>query len=548
MKMCEPPHSPAKLATAPTLRALQSDDIVKFTDAVILEPPLASWAGQLSASREAGGGPDHIIQLRRSARKRLITCAEQYVLRLTAIATDSGMMSGRQPLLTGDPASSAVVMTGHQPVIFHPGLVFKYQTTEQFAAEHHAIPVAVVIDTDEGDPGAFSFPVQDPAVGSVTASALLPRLLTETASFSSSATLYSSSRLSSPEQIRQVRCRVAESLRSCGCDASARVFGQVADEYAAVKTPFTAEASLIVRWQHGIGARMPELPLSAICSFPEVLTLMAGILSRAAEFRTLHNELLGLFRSEHRMRNPANPFPDLGGTEDEIELPFWIVDHSTGVRSAAGCSRRGNQLQLLSKGQLMAQFELPVTEDAIASLLLSSRQLIPRGALITALLRTLFCDLFVHGTGGGNYDRFTDLLVTRWWGTAPAPFVVASATRCLFPEARQQIGRVQSVDRQLRDLMYHPQKHFGTGVFPEPLEQRLQLLMESKARAVEQMQQAHRDGQSARALGRQVQQVSDDVRALVSREYDGQLALLKDLRDEHIATLHNRTWPWFFFD
>jgi hypothetical protein len=41
-------------------------------------------------------------------------------------------------------------MTGHQPVIFHSGLTFKYQTTETFALEHNALAIAVLIDTDEG--------------------------------------------------------------------------------------------------------------------------------------------------------------------------------------------------------------------------------------------------------------------------------------------------------------------------------------------------------------------------------------------------------------
>ena len=56
-------------------------------------------------------------------------------------------------------------MTGHKPVVFHSGLTFKYQTTEAFAAQHGLIAIAIVIDTDEGDAGAFSYPTVDASPG-----------------------------------------------------------------------------------------------------------------------------------------------------------------------------------------------------------------------------------------------------------------------------------------------------------------------------------------------------------------------------------------------
>ena len=84
--------------------------------------------------------------------------AEEFVLRLNSIAEDTALPSNQQKLLTGDPATQPIVMTGHQPVIFHSGLTFKYETTERFAAENNAIGVAVIIDTYQGDAGQFSHP------------------------------------------------------------------------------------------------------------------------------------------------------------------------------------------------------------------------------------------------------------------------------------------------------------------------------------------------------------------------------------------------------
>ncbi len=63
--------------------------------------------------------------------------------------------------------------------------------------------------------------------------------------------------------------------------------------------------------------------------------------------------------------------------------------------------------------------------------------LAPRALLMTAIMRAAGCELFVHGTGGGIYDRATEAWVRAWpvplasilgeMGGALAPMVVATA-------------------------------------------------------------------------------------------------------------------------
>lgn len=108
--------------------------------------------------------------------------------------------------------------------------------------------------------------------------------------------------------------------------------------------------------------------------------------------------------------------------------------------------------------------------EALTSLLFSGQQLVPRGALITAMLRLLFSDLFVHGTGGGQYDPCTDALIRNWWAVEPSPFAVASASRFLFADERQQLMQLQHVESQLREMQYNPQRFLGTNAFPAELE------------------------------------------------------------------------------
>jgi len=54
--------------------------------------------------------------------------------------------------------------------------------------------------------------------------------------------------------------------------------------------------------------------------------------------------------------------------------------------------------------------------------------LMPRALFMTALIRLIMCDLFVHGTGGANYDRAMEQWVHDWLGVQVNPIAVATAT------------------------------------------------------------------------------------------------------------------------
>jgi hypothetical protein len=73
---------------------------------------------------------------------------------------------------------------------------------------------------------------------------------------------------------------------------------------------------------------------------------------------------------------------------------------------------------------------VPVWSDELGAI--PEHELAPRALLMTALVRMSMCDLFIHGTGGGVYDRITELWLDAWLpGTRLAPTAVVTATRRL---------------------------------------------------------------------------------------------------------------------
>ncbi len=526
------------------LRGCMSTSESCWTDIVTI-PDAADWPALLS-SRDPLPPESRLNALRTAARQRLIEAAQEYVLRIGQLAEQAGISLSAEPVLTGDPQSQPVIMTGHQPVMFHGGLTWKYHCTEQFAADQQAIGLAVSIDTDEGDPGAIAYPQVDPEA---EAGRSIPLRRAEL-SWCDESGLLGFVKLCSPDVLQQRSQSIHQDLTEVAGPEAAALFQQVSEDYVrlAQAGATAAEASLICRWAHGIGRRMLELPLSAVSCFPEVLEVTAGILEDAAAFAEVCNQCLRDFRASHGIANQANPFPDLQTDSDRTELPFWLLDTTSQTRQRALIQTRDG-VTTLSAGDSPVD-SWPVDDDVqdrLNQLLLRGQQLIPRGALITSYLRLLFADLFVHGTGGGHYDAFTTELVRAWWKVEPPPFVVASASRWLFAERREQVQQLQQLNRDLRDLRYNPQRHFGSGVFAASVEQRLKELADRKAGIVNEMKSAHQRGKSAKDLGHQIQLISDEMRQTVDEAFSEQLDMLTELTPQTETVVNSRTWPWLLF-
>lgn len=524
-------------------------DALLPTETVILEPPVSSWPACLAEMSDPT-----LAELRQHARKRLVDSAGQFVLRLSGVARAAGLLQGDRPLLTGDPTTVPIVMTGHQPVVFHSGLIFKYQTAEAFAAKNGLIAIAVVIDTDEGDAGAFSYASCDGSKQSVPipTSRPIPRLTAKPESLAQALGLYSTSRLKPTTALSETLAEVENQLQGCGEATAASAFRTVADQYLSLadSSPTgcsTMDANLITRWNANVGGRMLELPLSAICSFPEFIRFTAPILERPFEFAECYNGVLITFREEHRIRNEANPFPSLSVEDDWCELPYWLIDHSAGTRHLLQVRRESDGLVLECNRERIMTLQKGNVPEALTSLLFSGKQLVPRGAMITATLRLLFSDLFIHGTGGGKYDPCTDMLIRNWWLVEPSPFAVASASRYLLAAERTRLLQLQQVESQLREMQYNPQRFIGIGVFPASLELQLSTLLQEKEAAVQAMKSARETHTSAKDLGREIQRLTDAIKTAVSNEFESLLVELRSLTDQNIAAITSRTWPWFLF-
>ncbi|MEO1496897.1 MAG: hypothetical protein AAFV43_07075 [Planctomycetota bacterium] len=399
-------------------------------------------------------------QLKLLAENRRSRAASQ--VRWSGVATAELALSARRQVFAkaaaaagpagGFDAETPLVVSGHQPELFHPGVLIKNLALDRLAKRAGGVGVHLVIDSDLCRSTSIVAP-RGPAERPTHES-----LVYDTVGV---ATPYEERRIGDEECLRAFPATVERAL--AGLIDSPLVTGVWPAVGQAVNGPghlatvlSAARRALQADWLD----RTIELPLSAVCDTDGFRAFAAELLVRCEEVREAYNAALADYRVAHRLRTPAQPLPDLaqdGG--GRVETPFWVWSNASVERRPLLAERR-HQGVILSDG---AGWSADVSaNDAIARL----GELRHTGVKIRsrALATTLFCrwllaDLFLHGIGGAKYDQVTDAWSQRLLGAAPPPHATLSATLRL-PIARPtaDVSTPAELRRRLRTLAYHPER------------------------------------------------------------------------------------------
>lgn len=188
-----------------------------------------------------------------------------------------------------------------------------------------------------------------------------------------------------------------------------------------------------------LGLRYDAMLASPLTFSEPYLLLAHHLLARADAFVADYNAALDEYRRQNKIRDPGRPMPNLKTTADACEVPFWLDALDSGARSRAGVARRDGKWALrASEGDEFLFDANAEGWDAASRLSRWLRghglRLSPRALTLTAALRLLVADNFVHGIGGGQYDQVLDALIERHLGIEPPRFAVTTAT-LFFPDA-----------------------------------------------------------------------------------------------------------------
>jgi hypothetical protein len=423
----------------------------------LVEPPFAQVDALVAENLrrrqawtyEVQGRP--LEQLTRQARRELLREARRWTSSYRDVP----------PPVCGE--LDRVFLAGHQPQLFHPGVWFKNFALDWLGRSQQALAVNLIVDSDTIKTSALRVPggnAAEPHVVSIPLDRAGPTI---------------------PYEERRILDRAM--FADFGRLASATLAPLVPDALLGHFWPLAVErarktdnlGACLAQSRHVLesawGLNTLEVPQSRVCQSESFVWLVVHLLAHLPRFRQVYNETVAEYRQVNRIRSLAHPVPDLAAEDGWLEAPFWIWTAADPRRRPLYALRQGHELRIGDRAQL--EFRLPLTPEGLGTaavgrlLELSGRGIKIRSrALVTTLwARLALGDVFLHGIGGAKYDQVTDALLSRFFGLEPPGYLVLSATLHL-PVDPGHVARTddRTIDRQLRDLAFHPERHRGASL------------------------------------------------------------------------------------
>jgi hypothetical protein len=430
--------------------------------AVLAQPPLTEVGPLLAANRrrlaevtgQLLGRP--FAGLRRQAQRTAVAAACAYM---------------RQAGEPSPPAHDAsLLLAGHQPELFHPGVWAKNFALNGLARAHGATPINLVVDNDTAKTTGLLLP--PPADSEPNAEDGAPRPILVPFDRWAHEVPYEERQVLDEALFADFPERVTPILSSLGVTPLLPAFWAEV-RHQAERTPLLGERFAAARrvLERSWGCHNLEVPVSLLCRTEPFAWFVCHLLAHLPRFHAVYNDCLRDYRRLYGIHSRAHPVPDLIVEDGWLEVPLWAW--------RAEQPRRGRLLARPGKATVELRVgseswpAIPMTgagdpAAAVARWLDLDRQgyKVRSRALTNTLYARLFlADLFIHGIGGAKYDELTDEIVRRFYSFEPPGYLVLSATlRLPVPTYPVHPDDCRRLARQLRDLQCNPQRHLENGV------------------------------------------------------------------------------------
>jgi len=521
---------------------------------VYVQPPAAELPALVERNRGLLASYDFSLagrpvgEFRAAARAEIVQLARTY-------AAKWGFAVARE---WSEPAP--IIVTGHQPPPFHPGVWIKNFLAGSLASAVGGVALNLTVDTDEARGQVYRFPVRaaqarrlndsdEVRVGEVALAPSLGGVAFEeqgAAAFDANAFA---------EVLRGAAPALADPLTRC----AARV------QEAAPAATSLAEAISVARRreEEGLGLRNLELPVSAMSDTAAFRHFVAWMLAEHEQVFAAYNGALAEYRRVYRERSAAQPVPDLARDGGRVELPLWVwragqqrrrlwvEQGERAPETRAPQAGRLNWLALFAEHQRIADFNGEDLADTrvLAARLTALRQagwkIRPRALAMTLFVRLAVGDVFIHGLGGALYDKITDAMFERLWGVRPPEIILASCTVFLplpaYPATPEDLAAAR---RAVRDWRFNPDRKMSAAVRSRP---EVEALVGLKRQLIETMRAIDREDRR-----RAFQRIHEINEALARLEPEGPPAAEKELARierelRYNAILRGREYPFCFY-
>lgn len=411
-----------------------------------VEPPMHQVASVMASNASTYGGYGAFFEsLRKRARVQLVDDAIAY----TSAYRDVDW-------LPEDASQRPILMAGHQPALFHPGVWFKNFALDHLAKQNGAVAINLVIDNDVAASRSIRVVSLDRSSGQ-------PHLVTIPFDDAGGGIPYEETTIVNRERFDSFDVAVAGAVAGVIEDPSVMPLWRHARQ--AIARCGVAGCAL-AQARHGLegelGLQTLELPLGVVCRTSSFAEFVLAIVTELPSFHRCYNDSTKHYRAVHGIRSSAHPVPNLSQDGDWFEAPLWIYGNDSPERRAAWVKLDGDALSIsdrMGREKRVDVSQPKLAAEQLANLSSPNFKLRPRALVTTMYARLVLSDLFLHGIGGGKYDQLGDQIIRAFFGIEPPEFMVISATVQLPGQTPADwVAETRRVERALRDTVYQPER------------------------------------------------------------------------------------------
>jgi len=312
-----------------------------------------------------------------------------------------------------------IIATGHQSLLWHPGILAKYLLVDAIARLNRVATANLIVDQHAGDYGSFEVPLRRPD-GSLG----VRRLRLTNVRKDEPMGLHEPF---TPPQAPRNLPAAADSVLP-GIEQIFDACYAHRDAPNAALQMGLALADLMKPWVRA----MPNVTATDLVETSLARAIMKKMVDDPWHCAACYNRAVAAV--------PEAGIGRLQVRDDYVELPLWRI--------------RDDRRRMHAYDN---DVERCLSGDANAPALL------PRALFMTALIRLGMCDLFVHGTGGARYDRAMELWIREWLGVKPAPIAIATATlRLDLARDDEEPLDLETELRAARRVWHDPEKEDST--------------------------------------------------------------------------------------
>ena len=349
-----------------------------------------------------------------------------------------------------------VVVTGHQAIWHHCGILVKNFITNNFAVQVNGCGVHLVLDHDVCD------------------TALTSPVYTGDNHLNFKKTNLEQSQHNIPLEFRAlpnvkhvkffIDSIPAKEKRFCynvWTQNSVLNFNNLAS--------FKNVADLITQFQavlnSALGIDLLYLPISQMSESRCFIEFAISIFTNSVNFANIYNKGISE-QIRTRKINPAQTIRPLKIDDKNgiIELPFWLVSSSGERFSLYVTTDNKKNIKFGTSFVILGVLDSSTFDDKAQQfkkiMAKHGYYLRPKAISLTLFVRLYLTDWFIHGIGGGIYETITNYIIEKYYKIKNLYFGIATATLTLSPEEYNHSFCSTSAEfkSQLRKLNFNPEK------------------------------------------------------------------------------------------